>query len=344
MNVSRWLVLGLVAGCAPGASGDGAPDGGGGSGGADSGSPDAQPPAAVPRVLSIDLTGSLQNACWSPEGDRLVITRFRDGYNEGLSDVFIVDADGGDPRKLSTEEAQNVNLPGACWTAGSDEIVFSSDAVDRDEVWIAPADGGEARRVTERPGRVAFEPAISRDGRWIVFESHPEDADEQGSIWKVRVDGSDLAQLTDGSGDDREPNWSPDGARVVFQSHRSGNWDIWTVGSDGADPVNVTASPWEDTDPSFGPGNGPGDGPGGGWIVFSSDAGGLDVANVFVVPASGGAPIRVREHDGYDGAPSWSPDGRFIAVETASGDPDGSAGTRIAILPAPAPGSPAPGP
>jgi TolB protein len=60
----------------------------------------------------------------------------------------------------------------------------------------------------------------------------------------------------------------------------------------------------------------------------------LSSATLFVVSKDGGQPIRVTDQSGYLGAPSWSPDGRFIAFETSPGDPDGSS-TQIGIVQSP---------
>lgn len=47
------------------------------------------------------------------------------------------------------------------------------------------------------------------------------------------------------------------------------------------------------------------------------------------MPVSGGHPIRVTDYEGYDGAPSWSPDGDKIAFERCLGYLDRSDGTTI---------------
>ena len=98
---------------------------------------------------------------------------------------------------------------------------------------------------------------------------------------------------------------------------------------DGNHIRNVTQSPGsDDTDVTFSPD--------GAYLLYSSDHGGLDNANLFVIPVEGGAPRRVTEApDAYDGAPSWSPDGRWIAFESVAGDPDVSAGTSLWIIDAP---------
>lgn len=287
----------------------------------------ATPAHAEPEAgpLAILLDGSLQNPCWAPDGDALVVTRFRDGYNAGLSDLYLVPLDGGPPQPLTDVPAMNVNLPGACWHRDVG-IVFVSDVADRDEVWLV-APGSTPRRLTDRPGAVAFEAAFSPDGSTIVFESHPDGVDGEGSLWLVDTGGGVPVQLTDGSGDDRQPNWSPAGDRLLFQSQRAGGWDIWTVAPDGTGLHRVTTTAAEDTDASFSPD--------GRFIVFSSDAGGA-TAGLHVVGIDGGQPMRIGHGRGYAGAPSWSPDGRWIAFETAPvDDPDGGSGTSIALIAAP---------
>jgi TolB protein len=336
-NGRRVLFLMLLSSCMGcGQPEEGPPDADGSSdvhdGAGDEGGPeeagDAEEWDGEPEItegtLPIGLEGSLQNPCWSPDDEKLVITRWRNGYNRGLADLVLVDARTAGATLLTTAEAMNVNLPGSCWDAASGLIVYTSDELDRDEVWLVPSGGGPPVRVTDRPGQVAFEPSFSPDGLWIVFESHPEGTDDEGSLWKVRADGSELTQLTSGDGDDRQPNWSPRGDLIVFQSLRSGPWRIWTIGPDGADPRILTTG--DGTDASFSPD--------GAFIVFSSDEE-LELANLFVIPSAGGSEVRVRVSDTYDGAPAWSRSGLWIAFETCEGFPDGSAGTRIAITAAP---------
>jgi TolB protein len=239
-----------------------------------------------------------------------------------------VDLAGGVPDTFTGARAISVNLPGSCWVAG--RIVYSTDEFDdRDEIYLVDAAGGTPQRVTDRPGFAAFEPSLSPDGAWVVFESHVLDVEGDGALFKVRSDGSELTMLTDGSTDDRQPNWSPAGDRILFQSHLRvpGNIDIYTMDVDGGGVQRVTDSSAEDTDASFSPD--------GTRIVYSSNEGDLPNANLFVISTAGGAPVRASISEGYDGAPSWSPDGRWLAFESSAGDPDGSAGTELWIVPAP---------
>lgn len=284
-------------------------------------------------VVPILATGSLQNPCFSPDGSKIVFTRFRKGYNTGLSDIMLVDAGGGTPVTLSTVRAQNVNLPGSCWDAVTNRIVFTADPDGGDQIYVVSATGGAAKQVSYFSDKVAWEPSFSPDGQWIAFEAHPaaNAGDSPGAIWKIRVDGTGATALTFGGYDDRQPNWSPRGDLIVFQSLRPGpNWKIYTIAPDGSGLSQALAQPGEQTDASFTPD--------GRYIVYSSDADTLDQAGLWAVRGDGelSTPIRIgAERTSYDGAPSVSRDGQWVVFETTGGDPDGSTGTKIAILPMP---------
>jgi len=135
-----------------------------------------------------------------------------------------------------------------------------------------------------------------------------------GRIGKVRANGSELTWLTfDPAFDDRQPNWSPTGERILFQrrSLPDGQWDVYTMDPDDNQLQNITSNPTSDTDASWSPD--------GKWIVCSSDYGDLPLPNLFAFPLSDSQPIRITSSSTHqDGAPSWSPDGRWIAFESFS--------------------------
>jgi TolB protein len=60
-------------------------------------------------------------------------------------------------------------------------------------------------QMTSGPAAAAWSP----DGKWLVYAM-------QGFLWRQRVDGAVAEQLTDSDGTDHQPDWSPDGARIVF--------------------------------------------------------------------------------------------------------------------------------
>ena len=274
--------------------------------------------------LALPASGSLQNPAWSPDSGKLLFTRFANGYNTGPADLLTFDLTTELTRTLVSDGSDNVNLPGSAWNRVTGYIVFASSRGPHDEIYAIYADGraNDEWQVTDRDDRAAYEASFSPDGDWVVFESHPLEVEGNGIITQYKIDGSQPYRALTAAGDDcRQPNWSPAGDLIVYQKFADNQWDLWTMTPSGSNHRKITTGPGDKTDASFSPD--------GKWIVYSSDEGKLDYANLFIIPSGGGEPVRLTTHSGYDGAPSWSPDGRRIAFESAPGDPEEGNGTSL---------------
>ena len=119
-----------------------------------------------------------------------------------------------------------------------------------DEIWVVDANGAHATRLTRQPhagatcdndGYCDVTPAWSPSGRRIVFSritgpyDPAEDLIERVALFTMHTDGSHARQLTQkvlpATGEDTEPQWSPDGRRILFQ-----RWNVRT-----AEPVDTVA-------------------------------------------------------------------------------------------------------
>ena len=97
------------------------------------------------------------------------------------------------------------------------------------------------------------------------------------------------------------------GTKIVFDSNRSGNYDLYTVDPDGTGLTQLTNTAANERSPSYSPD--------GGRIYFDSDASGA--ANIYVMNADGTNPVRLTTTaGGDDGAPAVSPDGSKIAFHS----------------------------
>jgi WD40-like Beta Propeller Repeat len=65
-------------------------------------------------------------------------------------------------------------------------------------------------QVTSGPSAVTWSP----DGRELIYSM-------QGSLWRQRIGSTEARQLTSGRGYDFQPDWSPDGDRLVYVSYRN---------------------------------------------------------------------------------------------------------------------------
>ena len=106
---------------------------------------------------------------------------------------------------------------------------------------MAQAGAGAKHPITfsdmEKIQRIS-DPAISGDGKWIVYTVTTPDMDANrnaGNIWMVAADGaSPSVQLTQ-SGHDNSPVWSPDGKMVAFLSSRDGNSQVYVLTMGGGE-------------------------------------------------------------------------------------------------------------
>lgn len=112
---------------------------------------------------------------------------------------------------------------------------------------------------------------------------------------------------------DAYPMLSPDGSRLLFESDRTGNWEIYTMRPDGTDLVRLTDNPAPDVTPIWSPD--------GKRIVFASERDAGD-SEIYVMNADGSGQRRLTRQPGDDSHPHWSPDGARIVFNSARTTPD----------------------
>jgi TolB protein len=142
---------------------------------------------------------------WSPDGDRIAFTSFRNGN----FDIYVMDADGTDQLQLTSDSADDL---GATWSPDGQWIAFWSDRDGNYEVYKMRPDGTAITRLTNNTA-ADRQPDWSPDGAWIAFDST---RDGNREIYKIRADGTDAVRLTNSAAEDRSPGWSPDGTRIAF--------------------------------------------------------------------------------------------------------------------------------
>jgi tricorn protease len=104
-----------------------------------------------------------------------------------------------------------------------DQIVF----VYGGDLWLVGAEGGVARRLTSDPGE-ELSPKFSPDGRWIAFTGQ---YGGNRQVYVISAEGGAPRQLTfhndigemppRGGFDNQVLGWTPDGRKVLFNSHRT---------------------------------------------------------------------------------------------------------------------------
>ena len=189
----------------------------------------------------------------------------------------------------------------SCWSPDSTRIAYvrtrEGREAHRTDLWIANADGSEARQVTRDYASV-MSPRWSPDGRWILYSMAVAGNTD---VYKVSSSGGGApVKLTDSPGIDVGGSFSPDGSRIVFESDRSGSQQIYVMNADGSDQKRISFFGGRAATPEWSPR--------GDQIAFTHIAGNLRVA----VMSPGGGGLRHLTDSWQDEAPTWSPNGRII--------------------------------
>jgi len=87
------------------------------------------------------------------------------------------------------------------------------------------------------------DPQVSPDGKLVVYAVGTPDLEEnkvRTALWLAPTDGGAPRQLTAGTKSDRHPRFSPDGKQILFESNRSGDFQLWVIDLDGGEARQLT--------------------------------------------------------------------------------------------------------
>jgi Tol biopolymer transport system component len=150
------------------------------------------------------------------------------------------------------------------------------------------------------------QPSLSADGRLIAYASNRR-GEGNLDVYVQQTTGGTAIPLTNDPADDHEPDVSPDGSLVAFRSERAPS-GIYVAPALGGTARLIAPG-----------GRSPRFSPDGRLVAFDT---GLALApidvyyerKIFVVPATGGPPLRLATNLVNAGDPVWAPDGKSLLV------------------------------
>jgi Tol biopolymer transport system component len=161
---------------------------------------------------------------WAPNGTRIALnteTRFTAPLFTRVN-LFTVASDGSGLTELPLGVGNFNGDP--AYSPDGKQISFDQDVGKREPtahgIYIADSDGTDARRLTtglQTTKAYDTESQWSPDGNTIAFTRVKNN--KEAAVFAVRVDGTELTQLTPYRLDAASPDWSPNGKRIVFNSY-----------------------------------------------------------------------------------------------------------------------------
>jgi TolB protein len=155
--------------------------------------------------------------------------------------------------------------------------------------------------VASAVGSTAFAGTFPGGNGQLAFANETENGVD---IFTMNPDGSHLRRFINTPGDAASvfSDWSPDGRRLVFDSDRSGNVELYVATRDG-DIRRLTRNSADDVHPTWSPD--------GRHLAFESHRSGLP--QVYVMKVDGSHVRKVTRIAGGAIEPAYSPTGKWIA-------------------------------
>jgi len=173
-------------------------------------------------------------ATLSPDGNKMIYTSTKDGD----IDLYIMDLKTGKEKRITNMQGYD---GGAWFSPDGNKIIWRASRPKTEaeikeykdllaenlvaptsmEVWVANADGSNARQVSSF-GQANWAPAYMPDNKRIIFASNHEY--KRGfpfNLYTINEDGSNLTKISRDNGFDAFPMFSPDGKKIVFCSNRN---------------------------------------------------------------------------------------------------------------------------
>ncbi len=207
--------------------------------------------------------------------------------------------------------AAEIPLASQLGAGSAGRILFASER-QRDTLSIVSTDAKGSDLRQHIPASVArrgdYEPSVSPDGKSIAFTTY------RYGGWKIAIsdlDGGSARRVTMDPQYVYDASWSPDGKKLVYRrivnrggAYFRGNGDIFVINTDGTGNRNLTADDTEHArNPSFSPD--------GARVIYDAFVG--EDLHVVRIDADGRQKLRLPAGGMHAFAPSWSPDGQWVA-------------------------------
>jgi len=238
----------------------------------------------------------------SVHGRRIVFTCTRGDYNQ----LCMINFDGTDYQRLSNLEASDYY---PVFAPAGDSILFASNRNGAFDLYSLTFGDRQLTQLTDHVGNV-ISPDFSPDGQKVVFANVT--APDPAAIWIMNRDGLNPHVVYAGPHSIVATAWSPDGLQIAYAMSMGipNEFEIFVMGVDGKGHRRLSVG-------LLGIGGSVSWSPDGRYILIS--AGPVGDKDIFRLEVAAGNAVQLTD-GGNNAAPSYSPDGLYIAYNSSRND------------------------
>jgi Tol biopolymer transport system component len=169
---------------------------------------------------------------WHTDGIRLYYSEAKFPLPPGISPGIPGDIADVEIHMINVDTGEDLILTPRCHdyvhSVSSDgkKLAIISNRSPNYGLWVMNSDGTDQTRLTW-DGYGDRTPKISSDGKKILYWSLVNAF--QGDVYVCDYNGGNKIRLTANPNNDAQPIWSPNENKIVFESDRSGNFDLWLI-------------------------------------------------------------------------------------------------------------------
>jgi TolB protein len=268
------------------------------------------------RMVIYEKAGRFEAPNWMPDGKKLLFNM--DGS------LFKIPVKGGEPEKLNTGFANNINNDhGISFDGKLLAISHGRQGMPGggSTVYVLPLEGGTPKLITENTP--SYWHGWAPNNKELVYVAQRNGVPIY-NIYRNSIEGGKEVALTNIKAGQHVDGceYSPDGKYIYFNGHFSGTMQIWRIKPDGSGQEQITSDNYNNWFPHISPD--------GKWILMISfqpevnpnDHPSYKRVMLRIMPVTGGTPRVLAYLYGGQGTinvPSWSPDSKQVAFVSNSG-------------------------
>lgn len=154
----------------------------------------------------------------------------------GNPELFVADANGGSPKRLTFSNGANTS---PAWNPKTGQtVVFVSDRGGIPKLFMMNADGTNSTEIDVPDKGYLIDPAWAPNGQLLAFSWRRPEGNYD--MYLMDAATSKILEITRDSGRNERPSWAPDGRHIVFESTRGGSRQIWVMLADGSQAHQLT--------------------------------------------------------------------------------------------------------